>query len=350
METDLLQYNFFIKDKNSTNNNNNNNNNNQISKLKEKNYITTNEIKISNQIKKIPYFFIKFNVMLSYKLLRDLHKIPEIINKEDHEKYLLINYIDPNRDRSLYLRDFFTNLPNPKQVILHSIKTYLHLLKSLILLENNKITFFDLSPYTIFIENNKPMLQNFENSILNEHIDEKYISVIIKNLKDFTYKPLEIHLLFYLIVNDIDSLSYSLSYEIYEHFIENMTVLNIFSQDYREKYKKECIEFLNNYVNKSREQIIKDIIQYYYTWDNYSLSILYLHIFGNLLHVFSLEDTFINKIVNSLSKNISIHPSKRERLQQSIDAFNTLFYEPNLDWTYVNSIPQDKVDLLHEVL
>ena len=352
MEINLLQYNFFLKDKpkKTSNNKKNNKNNTTTSKtvLKENNFTTINELKICNKIKKIPYFFNNFQVIVTSKLLRDLNKMPEIINKEECDKYVLINYTE---HQGCYLRDFFYNLESPKQVIFHSIETYLHLLKTMITLEKNNITFLDLSPYTIFIENNKPMLQHFENSILNDCVDEAYITSIICNIKDFTYKPLEIHLLFYLIVNDISSLSYALSYEICEHFIENISVLKLFSQEYKQKYKKECADFLNSFINKSRTQIIRYIIQYYYTWDNYSLSILYLHIFGNIVRVFSLRDNFISNIVSHLLKNISIQPSKRERLCNSLEIFNTLFYkDANLNWNYVNSIPHTKIDLLREVL
>jgi hypothetical protein len=339
---DLLKHLFFCKYSNQNSNTETNNN----VEFKEINFVTKNEINITNQIKKIPYFFHNYRVITKVKLINDLQHMNVIINKSDLTKFILIHYTEHN---GCYLRTYLTNLQTPKQVLLHSIETYLYLLKSLITLEKNKITFLDLSPYTLFIEDNRPLLQNFENSILNERIDELYITAIIKNIKDFTYKPLEIHLLFYLIVNDMPSLSHSLSYEIGYHFIETMPLLQFFSQEHRENYKKECTDFLNSYINQSRAHIIQDIIKNYYTWDNYSLSILYLHIFGNLLRVFSLSNTFISEIVNSLFQNISIIPSKRERLQNSLNTFNTLFNK-HTDWSYVNNIPQEKMDLLDEVL
>jgi hypothetical protein len=346
---DLLKHLFFCKYRNSINNTTNNTDPNNNIEFKQINFVTKNEINITNQIKKIPYFFHNFRVITQIKLVQDLQQtqMNVTINKSDHTKFILIYYAENN---GCYLRTYYlTNLKTPKQVILHTMESYLHLLKSLIMLEKNKITFLDLSPSTVIIEDNRPFLQNFENSILNEHIDELYITAIIKNIKDFTYKPLEIHLLFYLIVNDIPSLSHSLSYEIGNHFIETMPLLQLFSQEHRENYKKECTAFLNSYVNQSRTHIIKDIIQYYYTWDNYSVSILYLHIFGNLLHVFSLPNTFVSEIVNSLFQNISIIPSKRERLQNSLTNFNQLFHK-HTDWSCVNNIPQEKMDLLDEVL
>ena len=112
METDLLQYNFFCKVKNTTSatttqNKNNNTNTNKRVELKENNFITTNEIKISNKIKTIPYYYIYFQLMTSSKLLRDLQKIPEILNNVNHEMYVLVNYPENNGS---YLKDFLFTL------------------------------------------------------------------------------------------------------------------------------------------------------------------------------------------------------------------------------------------------
>ena len=131
---------------------------------------------------------------------------------------------------------------------------------------------------------------------------------IIKKIDDYTHKPLEIHILFYLIKNNITTISYSFIEEISEIFTKNLSVLTLYSENFKELYKISCIEYLKKYINKPKSEIIMDILKYHKKWDIYSLSILYLHIFGNILRVFSLKDNFISKIIKELTTNISVDP------------------------------------------
>ena len=344
MEVSLLKKNFTLKSK-------------DIKKthptkveLKLIHFLTINEIQISNIIKTIPYYFNYFQVIISHKLLTDVNNMSDLINNKVSRHLSLLSYNNEDSDNTRHLKDILLQCVTPKQVLLYSIETYASILNSLLLLNTYEITFFDMSDDNIyFTEYSKPIIKGYENSILNKHLDERYIINIIKNITDFTYKPLEIHLLFYLIINEEVSLSYALSYEICEHFIENMPVLSLFSQTYRENFKKDCNEFLTQYINRPRADIINDIIKYYHTWDNYSLSVLYLHIFAIELQVFSLRETFVEDLVSSLSKNLSIDPYKRETLPEALINYNNLINK-HTDWTYVNKIPIEKMILLHKLL
>jgi hypothetical protein len=191
-------------------------------------------------------------------------------------------------------------------------------------------------------------LTNFEKSLLINNItDKSYFISIIKETNNFAYKPIEIHLLFYLIVNNEETLSIQLMETICENYIKNMSILSFFSENFKKSYKNQCIEFLKKYINKSQTEIIDYIIINYEKWDNYELSILYLHIFGNIIRFFSLKETFINKLLFSLIKNIHPEPLKRENLKVTLNEYNELFNKMT-DWSFVNSIPQHKIHLLYE--
>ena len=109
--------------------------------------------------------------------------------------------------------DFLFNLPNPKLFIFHVIESFSYILKSLIELNNNNICFFNLSPQNIVFNldcGEKPILKNFQLSLQISSCNNSYITNVINKLEDYTYKPLEIHVLFYLIKNDFQTISYSL--------------------------------------------------------------------------------------------------------------------------------------------
>ena len=278
-------------------------------RIKIYNFFSINESKICNKISKIPNYFNNYNIIIQNSFIkvgemneRVLEQL-NIINTKNNDKYLLFEY---NNNKNIDFEDFLYNLPNPKLFIFHVIDSYSHLLNSLITLKSNNICFFNLSSKNIiFGENLKPLLENFEKSLLINNItDETYFLNIIREINDFTYKPIETHLLFYMIANNENTLSYSLIEIICENYIENMSILSFFSENDRISYKIQCIDFLKKYINKPKKAIIDDIILNYDKWDNYSLSVLYLHIFGNIIRAFSLKETFINKILVYLIKNI----------------------------------------------
>ena len=232
------------------------------------------------------------------------------------------------------------------------MESFQYLLKSLIKLNNNNICFFNLSPKNIVFNNDcgkKPILINFQNSLHLLKIDEQYIVNIIKKSNDYTYKPLEVHVLFYLIHNDLSTVSYTFIEEISEVYVKNLHILNMFSQTYKSEFKTLCINSLKRYINKTKSEIIDDILERNSTWDIYSISIIYLHIIGNISRVFSLKGTFFNKLTIYLMKNINPDSLKRESLIKTLENYDKL-YDEFTDWNFIKNIPIEKMDKLFKVL
>ena len=172
-----------------------------------------------------------------------------------------------------------------------------------------------------------------------------YITNIINKLDDYTYRPLEINVLFYLIKNNFHTISYSFIEEICETYVANLQILKFFSVKYKESYKNSCIETLKKYINKSKNEIIEDILTYYDTWDVFSVSVLYLHIFCTFSNIFSLKQTFINKIILVLSKNIHPDPAKRNSLENVLEQYN-IFFDNENDWSYINKLSTSRMPIL----
>ena len=266
-------------------------------------------------------------------------------NTDNNNKYVLLEY---NKVEHLYFDDFLFKLPNPKLFIFHVLDSYSFLLHSLLKLQQINVCFFNLSIKNVFFcENYKPILQNFDTSLLLDKCTNiEYFSKMFDKINDYAYKPIEVHVIFYLIKNNEDSLSFSAIDSICNNFVKNMRILDIFSQQYRETYYKTSMDCLKKYINKPKLEIISQILTYSNTWDNYELSVLYLHILVNVVRVFSLKDTFINKLTNILSKNIGPDPLKRETIIASIEKLDKLFYEyPN--WEYINLISKEKMKNLY---
>jgi hypothetical protein len=318
-------------------------------KMVNTNFYAMNELTISNKIKRIPHYYKYFLIIEEYENInihRLSNKIIEKLNTKVDEKYLVYKY---SNVPVIGFNDFLLSFTTPKPFILHIFQSFSYTLKGLIQLNTHNICFFNLSPKNIkFISfcREKPLLQNFQLSLNTDGkiLNEEYITNILKEEGlQFTHKPLEVHLLFYLVQNNMSTISYSFIEEICEIFITNMCVLKLLSEQFRENYKKSCIESLKKYINKPRQFIVADILTHNDKWDIYSLSIIYLHIIGTIIRIFSLTKTFLNKLTIELLKNIHPEPSKRESLKNMEEIVNTLF-NSECNWSFVNDLKYNKME------
>ncbi len=316
-------------------------------KIVKQNFYSVNELKICEKIKSILYYICNYYIADNYEFINISQLNDKYIDKVVKTHYLNILYKNKN------FVDFYTFLmlsTNIKLLIFNIIESFLYILNSLYKLNEKDICFFNLCPQNIVLLNEKPILQNFEYSLQYNKLNEEYFTNIIENLNDnYIYKPLEVHVLFYLIKNDINSISYSFIEEICEIYVNNLSVLSFFSNKYVADYKKCCVETLKQYVNKNKREIIEKLLENVETWDLFSLSVLYLHIIGNILKLFSLQETFISKLFAELSKNIHPNPEKRYNLELMREVYNKLLNEET-DWKYINNLKNNKISLLIENL
>lgn len=315
-------------------------------------FYSINEANISDNIKNIPYYSNNYLIVEDYDFV-NINQLNENyiekLNISDDTKYLIFKY---KNNRLIDFNDFLTNLTSPKLFIFTIIESFSYLLDNLIKLNSKNICFLNLSPQNIVFNldcGEKPIIRNFQLSLQVSKLNVSYISNIIKKIEDYTHKPLEVHVLFYLIRNDISYISYSFIEEISEVFINKLSILSLFSEKYKESYKQSCIDSLKKYINMSKNDIITDVLEYNDKWDVYSLSLIYLHIFGNISRVFSLKHNFISKITSELSKNLNPEPSKRSSLEKLYENYNKLLNDEK-DWSFVEKLSSNKMPRLFDIL
>ena len=311
-------------------------------------HFSINEANICHKIKTIPYYSNFFSPLEDYEVLNIsqlndniIEKLKDIENKE----YYLFKYNDKN---AIDFIDFLYKFTDIKKLILSNINSFQHLLYGLHVLNENNICFFDISPRNIiFLENYRenPVLSNFKFSLSLTKLDYTYISHILNKLDDFTYQPLEIHILYYFVKHKMVTISYTFIEEFCEEYIENLNILKLFSENYKKLYREQCIETMKKYINRPRKEILDDILERNDKWDVYGISMLFLHIFGCISRVFSLKGTFISKITIELSKNLHPDSEKRMTLEDTLYVFNKYLNE-ELDWQFVNNLDNSKLKQL----
>jgi hypothetical protein len=314
--------------------------------LCESNFFIQNNIYISNKIRFIKDYYKYFLIIKNDNNIK-FGEIDKFIkeNIDYNKKYVLID--DYN---IIYFKDFLFNLPNKKLFFFHLIDSYYYLLKSLKLLNDNNIVFFNLSNKNIvFNKSFIPYIKNFDFSFVKTDLTEDFLSKMINSTNNYALKPIEVHVLFYIFNTDIESLSYSTIEEISNNFVNNVTIFTLFSISYKQKYKENCISYLKKYINKTKNEIVNDILSFNYTWDNYSLSVIFLYIIGNCIHSFSLKDTILNKLLLLLNKYISPDPSKRENIDYCIKKFEYIL--SNCDnWNFIENIDEMSfIEYIHKI-
>jgi hypothetical protein len=315
-------------------------------------YFSVNEATICHKIKKIPYYSNFFSLLEDYEALSISQLDAGILEKlenAENKQYYLFTYKDKNAIKFL---DFLYTFTSIKKLLFDNINAFQHLLQGLHVLNDNNICFFDLSPTKIlFLESyrEKPVFSNFKFSLNVKKLDYTYISHILNKMDDFTYQPLEIHILYYFVKHNISTISYAFIEDFCEEFVENLHVLRIFSENYRKKYKEQCIDTLRKYINRTQKEIVDDILERNNKWDVYGISMLFLHIFGCISRVFSLNGTFVSKITFELTRNIHPDSDKRMNLEETLNMFNKCFSEEN-DWKIISHLDNNKLTQLFDEL
>jgi len=316
-------------------------------------FFSINNINISEKLKQIPFYYLYFDLFTEHTFVKvgQINKKYienyETVTRKKDEKYMLFSYKKKER---IKFSHFFLHLPTPKLFVFYIIDSYLSLLKNVTTLYNQKICFFNISHKNIVFDNGfKPIFINFGESIVIDKLNEEYLFNIMENVGDYTLKPLEVHVLFHLIKNNESTLSYSSVESICDFFVKNNSLLSLFSLKYKDLFFDTCCDTLKKYINKPKNYIINDIIQYSHTWDNYSLSFLYLYFVGNINKTFSLKNCFLTKFSVLLNKNLHPEPLKRETIQNTQDLFNKLFEEYS-EWSFANTLQDDKYKQLLKLI
>jgi hypothetical protein len=235
----------------------------------------------------------------------------------------------------IYLKYYLKSLNDPKKYIYSIIHFYKYLLNTIQLLIN-----YNIVHNNIFFDN--ILIDELGNPLLD---NQKYMynmsdTMVFTSQTNTSFSAPELVLVSYMKNNNIQALSL---YNI-EQIID--IIINNIPQPYPNhvlclnNFKNNGLKYFEKYVNKSYEYIIKDIIKYSHTWDNFSLSLLQLKICIdiNTIHYSESEPTYLQNTNNFiilfmklLVQNISIDPNNRLSIEDTTNKFNDILINVSID-------------------
>jgi len=207
-------------------------------------------------------------------------------------------------------------------------ESYIYLLNAVELLKKVNVLHMDIKSANIIYKKNSssPRIIDFGISIPCDNLTND-------NMKKYFYGfspeyfvwALEIHVINYLLHETENSLTKKDIDIISEAFVSSNAALDLFSVDFVNKYLFKTKSYLKKYVNMSKETAIQKLLETRWSWDLYSLSIMYLRIIFALFSS-KKENIFIKNIIGVLKTNINPDFNDRIDVKKARENFYDIFY------------------------
>lgn len=311
-----------------------------ITKIQVKDKISTNEAYIGSIIRDIPSYTLFFLPVIN-ECPVNLRKISQ---KEISKCKIIKNYKNKYVAMEVpYVKEIkFVDIiktKTAKYIILTVIETYKYLLMALDKLQQAQIVHFDLKLDNILFHG-----KTFDPRIIDFGISIPVKNVTTSNLENYfySYAPeyyvwcLDIHIICFLTQETNHTLTKEEAETIATLYVGNHRALEFFPKEFTRQYLDLCIAQVKRYVGKPKEDLIKELIRYSNTWDNYSLSVMYLQMLTLLFPEDHSENKFILLFGEILLKNIHPDPLQRLSLKESEKQFSEIFYMDITMDSYLN--------------
>jgi hypothetical protein len=326
-------------------------------------------MEIKNDIESCVYYHLKDNnkpnprkkkiinkiVSLDFFVKNELTNIEKIKTIQNYKKYYYVcenssellvaeldenvNYLKSNKNTSvdnsillkyednelIYLKNYLkSSLSRPKIYILNLLNSFQQLLKSIRLLNDIQLVHNFINFDSVVMgENDSPILTNFAFSLdISSNVDFKPFFIQYDPL--YIEWPLEFHILSFIQTNKLTSLSSYNIENIINNVIDNHSILKTFGNDLIKEYRNHALDYFTKYVNWHYDEVLKDILQFYKTWDNYALSIMYLRILIDLHRKIQKKNKFIILFMKLLVCNIHLNPLLRLNISSTLNKFDSI--------------------------
>lgn len=319
-----------------------------VTKIQKNDESAENEIHISNIITKTRYHKNHFvpvtkscGVNVS-QLSTNLKTKCDIFQKKGDE-YILMDMPFINGST---LNEHLKQNKKPNDVMNNLISSYEYLLVSIQFLVNSNIVHYDLKGNNIMYDSEKniPLIIDFGMSIDLEDINKDIEFYFFTYAPSYYYWCPEIHFINYIIhskkykpltKDDIDKVSL----EILKH---NDAITNNMSQDFNDNYFTYMKKYYYRFINIDTKDVIQELLNYTNTWDNYSLSIIYLKILNNIYPDGYEDNDFISGFSQLLLFNLHPDPKKRYSIDKTREKLSSILLDTNME-TFVDVLDSLKL-------
>jgi len=311
-----------------------------VSKIQQKDFSAENEIKIGEIIKQgvknmpgNPLINNFAPVLSSCPINMSQLKVPDIgeckvLHRVDQSNLILlkIRFID-----SVDFDSYVIDNKNTSAILLTLISAFNHLLKSIKILQKVKVVQFDLKGQNIVFDTKKlqPIIIDFGLSLPMESItNDNLLNYFYIYAPEYYVWPLEVHYL-NLILHISEEPTRDEIKDLVQSYVRANAALDGFSASFKKDFENSCEEQLLYYNTLTLTERKNLILRFWNTWDNYSLSVIYLKfiyfiIRSNDKSIF--KNSFVRYFAELLLMNIHPDPRRRFTIDKTITMFNKYLY------------------------
>ncbi len=315
-----------------------------VTKIQKFNRNAQNEIEIGKIVKQLDGYINHFAPVINYenvnlvKIKKNLFNDCAILeNAKKKSNKLIMMKMDFIKGDDFI--DYLIKNKGSIEIIKNLISSYGYLLKSIKLLTDIKVVHFDLKGDNILFNNQNeiPIMIDFGLSININLLINK--NVTIDTLQQFFYVfgpdyyiwPIEVHYICYLL-NENDEPSDNEIKKIVNTCVrENVALSYNLSKEFQNKYLQSSYNYLKKINKLSLSEKINKVLSYWYTWDNYSLSIIYLKFMYYLNINGYINNEFISFFSEILLTNIHPDPEKRLNVNKTRQKFTEFIYNMSIE-------------------
>jgi serine/threonine protein kinase len=301
-----------------------------VSKLQMNTFNARNEIYIGSLIQKISNYQLYYLPVISScnitmaSISQDIIDKCDIIEK-DNDKYKILEL--PYLENISFDNLFSDTKRSIRHLFLTFIETYKYVAIAIGNLIDHNIVHFDIKEQNILYSTKyeNPILIDFGLSIPINKISNS-------NLKDYFYVyapeyylwPLEVHIINYILhEGKLTNDSIKNTVNIY---VKNNSAFNALSDEFREKYITASINYFTKFIKFDSATTIIQLLDFFKTWDLYSLSIMYLKFFNKLFKKGYFQNNFIISFSQLLLQNISPFPENRYSPSDTQKKYTDIFF------------------------
>jgi len=312
-----------------------------VSKIQVKNSSSDNEINIGNQIKKINRYYEFFLPVIDSCPITTNQVTGNILTEcepvQGNDKLVLMKM------EYIHSISFYKLLSNekesPQSILKSMIGSYIYLLKSLKMLGDKGIVHYDLKTDNILFDKNTevPLIIDFGISFNFNNLDFNNLhNVFYVYATDYYIWSFDLHIINFLI-NEVESDNYMFTKEAFKEIVDSIVNNNksllLFSNTFVDKYKKKCMYYGSTIIGKDKSSLLKMMLkeEYYKTWDNFSLSCIYLNFIQHAFKNKFPESEFLIKLSQLLCVNISPDPEDRFTIEETISRANSILKNSHVD-------------------
>lgn len=221
-----------------------------------------------------------------------------------------------------------------KNKFIKLMETYKYLLLAIEKLLSVEVVHFDLKKENILYSTQKniPLIIDFGLSIPMKDVNDNTIKQwFYAYIPQYFLWPPEVHLLCYLLHHS-KTLTKETIINIVNDCVNYNSSLLIFSKELKTKLIDAYVTHLSKYISMPYKDVQEDILKYYKTWDNYSISVMYLLILYDIFPRGFIYNKFIILFTQIMLKNISPRLDTRLSIKDNLVQYNNLFYmEDNVE-------------------